>query len=392
MYMVGLNRVLNPDKTNNLVVGGCNIYKIIYSIVPISYAVLAIFSAIGVYYWASDFNTWINCVFLFVISFILLLKVIRINHTADTIWKCFDILCDDFLTYCGRQRSGVLDGYKKKISRVTNLYTIGWVCFVVCWYSNPVFIKQYIAENPKGQLLVYRNNVLNTLFYPIQVDHYNRFYALFFIAEALIAAWYLVITFAFYSFTIDFCWTFVADLRTIASAYESLGNEDDCTETLIKKFKAITYDHQKVMNVIKQLYDSLKPIIIIEIGSTAYTFIYMTIEYISFYMEGLSLYSIASLKILSTMVRCIIHLYILTYHFGLVDHEINALNFSLYSCDWTSKDIKFKKLLLMAMQINNANDIKMKVSPKKVVNLEMLGSVLQTSYSVISIIAKNKKQ
>jgi len=38
-------------------------------------------------------------------------------------------------------------------------------------------------------------------------------------------------------------------------------------------------------------------------------------------------------------------------------------------------DLKFKKLLLLTMQINDANQITMKVSTKKVVNLQLFASV-----------------
>jgi len=38
-------------------------------------------------------------------------------------------------------------------------------------------------------------------------------------------------------------------------------------------------------------------------------------------------------------------------------------------------DIKFKKLLLLAMKLNNANQLKMKATPNKVVNLQLFSSV-----------------
>jgi len=39
-------------------------------------------------------------------------------------------------------------------------------------------------------------------------------------------------------------------------------------------------------------------------------------------------------------------------------------------------DIKFKKLLLLAMQMNNANNLVIKASPKKFINLQLFDNVL----------------
>jgi len=38
-------------------------------------------------------------------------------------------------------------------------------------------------------------------------------------------------------------------------------------------------------------------------------------------------------------------------------------------------DLKLKKLILFAMQFNNANTLKIKATPKKIVNLQLFSSV-----------------
>jgi len=52
------------------------------------------------------------------------------------------------------------------------------------------------------------------------------------------------------------------------------------------------------------------------------------------------------------------------------------MNFAIYSCNWTKKDLKFKKLVLLAMRMNDANQIIIRVTPKKIINLQMFASVL----------------
>ncbi|KAF0706717.1 odorant receptor 46a-like, partial [Aphis craccivora] len=50
------------------------------------------------------------------------------------------------------------------------------------------------------------------------------------------------------------------------------------------------------------------------------------------------------------------------------------VNFGIYTCNWTKMDLKFKKLLLLTMQMNNANRMVIKASPKKVINLQLFAS------------------
>jgi len=38
-------------------------------------------------------------------------------------------------------------------------------------------------------------------------------------------------------------------------------------------------------------------------------------------------------------------------------------------------DLKFKKILLIAMKFNNANQLKIKATPNKIVNLQLFSSV-----------------
>lgn len=51
------------------------------------------------------------------------------------------------------------------------------------------------------------------------------------------------------------------------------------------------------------------------------------------------------------------------------------MNFALYSSNWTDMNIKFKKLLLFTMRVNNAENLKMKISINRIVNMKMFADV-----------------
>jgi len=71
----------------------------------------------------------------------------------------------------------------------------------------------------------------------------------------------------------------------------------------------------------------------------------------------------------------------------------------MYSCDWTSMDLKFKKLLLSSMQLNDADKLMVKATPTKIINLELFvkvgnnllhSEVLQIINTIIIILRINR--
>lgn len=53
----------------------------------------------------------------------------------------------------------------------------------------------------------------------------------------------------------------------------------------------------------------------------------------------------------------------------------DTMNFALYSSNWTAMSINYKKMLLFTMRMNDAEKLKLKISLRKIVNLEMFASV-----------------
>lgn len=54
----------------------------------------------------------------------------------------------------------------------------------------------------------------------------------------------------------------------------------------------------------------------------------------------------------------------------------DTVNFGIYSCNWINMDLQFKKVLLLAMRLNDANQVVIKSTPRKIVNLQLFASVM----------------
>lgn len=58
------------------------------------------------------------------------------------------------------------------------------------------------------------------------------------------------------------------------------------------------------------------------------------------------------------------------------------MNDSLYGSNWTGMSLEYKKTILYAMRMNDAEMMKLKVSMTKIINLEMFSSVC-TNYCIM---------
>lgn len=52
-----------------------------------------------------------------------------------------------------------------------------------------------------------------------------------------------------------------------------------------------------------------------------------------------------------------------------------SVRFGIYSCNWTVMDLKFKKLLLLTLMLHDCINLKIKVTPSKIINLRFFSTV-----------------
>lgn len=52
-----------------------------------------------------------------------------------------------------------------------------------------------------------------------------------------------------------------------------------------------------------------------------------------------------------------------------------SVTFGIYSCEWTKMDLNFRKTVLLAMRMNDVNQLAIQFSPTKVVNVQMCSGV-----------------
>ncbi|KAL5239850.1 hypothetical protein ACI65C_007260, partial [Semiaphis heraclei] len=91
------------------------------------------------------------------------------------------------------------------------------------------------------------------------------------------------------------------------------------------------------------------------------------------YFDG-SLSPVMFFKLLIPEITYVCHLFLTCYLFSIVNEQKESMNFALYSSDWTDMSVKFKKLLLCTMRMNDAENLKMKISLQRIVDMEMFAN------------------
>ncbi|XP_025200891.1 odorant receptor 33b-like [Melanaphis sacchari] len=149
-------------------------------------------------------------------------------------------------------------------------------------------------------------------------------------------------------------------------------------------------DNQKIMKKYDEFFDVMGFGILFQIISGSYTVITLIFLTSLTYLMGFSLLSEPVLKAFFGFLSITFQLFLYCYVFNHLETGKSSVNFGLYSSNWTAMDLKFKKILLMAMSMNSAHRRAMKVSQKSIVNLEMFANIMNMSYSIVSVLLNSR--
>uniref|UniRef100_A0A2S2PVC2 Uncharacterized protein n=1 Tax=Schizaphis graminum TaxID=13262 RepID=A0A2S2PVC2_SCHGA len=120
----------------------------------------------------------------------------------------------------------------------------------------------------------------------------------------------------------------------------------------------------------------MKPTILLNVAVDSFIFIVLTFMFIIVYLTPKSDTTLNLIKIGTSILYLASRLFIYCYLFENINIQRELVNFSIYSCNWTKMDLKFKNLLLCTLRMNDANQMVIKATPKKIINLQLFANVL----------------
>ncbi|XP_050520079.1 bumetanide-sensitive sodium-(potassium)-chloride cotransporter-like isoform X2 [Daktulosphaira vitifoliae] len=348
-------------------------------LIPLVFEFITAFCCIlGYYYLSNDLNACVQMILIILAICTSTIKVIRFIKKPNEFWELFNVMRDDFLSF-DDYNNDIIFKFKKKCTKLSNAYSLVWFISWMIWIFIPIFIKEYSVKIKSGNRVIYRYNILNAFIGIVPIENYENLYLVIYVIEAVNVTHAMLIVVVYDVFTMSLCWILSAQLKTIASRYETFGREtltNELKNSVISTdiLKLLIKDHIKVNNMIKKFNQFTKPQTIIQLAINSNIFIITTFVFIS-NIFSTNKTSFNTLNLLSTAFAILLNLYISCYFFGQLEYQESSMNFAMYSCNWTNKDINFKKSLLLAMNMNNAHNIAIKVTPTKYVNLELFSRI-----------------
>ncbi|KAE9536795.1 hypothetical protein AGLY_006857 [Aphis glycines] len=374
--------IFNPNSSKILNYDSYKFTNVLFIVVVTSYN---IFSAMCFFTDTVDTIDSIDLllmIFIYSIIIISLLKICVLLFNADQIWDLFDLTRFDFLSsrLC-RKNVGILYKYRDRSITITNLYQNYSTLVFIIWMIVPLVLNTFaMTESPNQRY----HNIFN-MQYPVSASIYNNYYYIFYLMEIAMGIFVLNYSMIIDNFLISLCWAIIAQYEVITTAFENIGN--DCKLEKLQKgkknnsfeayedLKSIIMDQKKIYTKLKSFYRVVWIIVIFLIIIDSVLLIILTYSFIMICSsaESFSIFNI--LKISTAFFVFVIQLYLYCYLFDVLNDKKESVNLGIYSCDWTRMDLKLKKILLIAMKFNNANQLKIKATPNKIVNLQLFSSV-----------------
>ncbi|XP_050436543.1 uncharacterized protein LOC126843211 [Adelges cooleyi] len=403
--LLGLCQMLHP---NNVKYYGYNIYQL-----PIIFGMLlmgitgCVCGLTGMYHWSNDLTQsfWMYT-FLQNIIFVIY-KLVVIFKNSDDIWECLHVVSFDFLSYKFYDKS-ILKVWQTRTIRFTYIISVALIMTTVVWFVSPLIISDnYIKiRNHDGSYDSYRLSLFN-LYFMVSTDVYNEYFSIFYIVETLIVFLYASLLVLSNIVIISLCTAIVGQLETInkglenfeqnhiniqeqgmSNDYNLIGGRPEGKRAIkIQKYlKIILSDHQKVIKKLETFYKIIGKLILMEF------FVFWANAVFTLFVVALNYYrneivdTVQTFKMIIGFAVFVFNLFMTCSLCTAINDEKEAIIFALYSTGWTEMDMESKRTVLLAMNMNNANNLCLRFTKDKLVDLNLFLKSIKLCYSIVSFL------
>ncbi|CAI6366105.1 unnamed protein product [Macrosiphum euphorbiae] len=424
----GIYQMLDPQTIRYR---GLNVYHFVVAFLTFYLCVIAmILNVSGVYYWTENLNLSIEYFWKGLLSMYLCYSMCTFIYYSDDIWKCLSITCYGFTSHSFRDKQIILDRWRERSVLFTTILTVMYSTSMMMNYPSSLVLSNVIipVKNHDGSVSNYRYNLFK-LYLFVSDDTYNAHYNIFYIFEALCVISFLILFLLFDILLVTLCLAVLCQMQIVCTACESVGHKSlagddlslvvywltftksflykdaimlylllDCRdekkqlpnehELIYDEIKTIIMDHQAVMKKYDTFLTLFKRVVLLQIVVLLMTFIILCICFVMSFSNDDRFKSsrIFTITIFCMVIPNLFKLFAMSYFFGNIVEQKDSIVYALYSSIWTEMDMRCKKLVLLTMKMNNANQKKLKFTRTKIVNLEMFFKTLCDSYSILSVL------
>ncbi|XP_025207698.1 uncharacterized protein LOC112603381 [Melanaphis sacchari] len=328
-------------------------------------------------------------IFVNSMNFLTVIKICVFVNKANNTWDLFDVTRINFLKseQCCKYRYKILEKVRNKSIRLTNFIVVFAIISLTIWIIYPLVIHFYLTTN--GQNNHQRYQSVLYLRYPVTKNTYNQYYFVFYTIEAILAFGILYYSILIDTVLVSLCWIFIAQYEILSEAFGNIKYDDKKKDGSIKAyndFLSVLSDQRRLNLKLKLYYSIVWYVVLTYVVFCSCSIITLTYSFITTCIStNESLPVFFTIRIITPFIMLISQLFLYCYFFGLINLKKESVIYGMYSCDWTSMDLKFKKLLLLSMRMNGADKLMLKATPTKIINLEFFVKVMITTYNIVSV-------
>ncbi|XP_025192333.1 uncharacterized protein LOC112592486 [Melanaphis sacchari] len=380
-----------------------NVYYLAWFIINCVIGCILVYGLLGYFTETEDvfdITFHLQLVFCYLLYYLALLKIITFLYKAHNFCDLLHVTRMDFLTstHC-QTHIGILYKYRNKSIKITNLISSFGILTTLEWILFPLML-QLLQKEDLNQLNRRFENIFNLRF-PVTSHFYNNNYVIFYIMESSIAIFLLYVTVVIDLFFISVCYVMIAQYEMIKRAYETVNrkpnsenndenendyNVNDCLDDLVSIIK----DQQKHFEKLRLFYSTYKFIIVSNVIINSGSIIILTYVSVVIFTSSESIPILSVIKLISAFGYMFIVLYFLCHLMESINNKMESVHFGMYNCNWTAMNLRSQKLLLLSIQLYNANELMIKITPKKIINLQLFNSVIITCYNIVSAMLNSR--
>ncbi|XP_025191437.1 uncharacterized protein LOC112591739 [Melanaphis sacchari] len=367
---------------------GSKIYRLLLLYYGVFVNCIVVYSSLGFFVKMEDtlsYSDYFTIIFAMISIFLCSWRFYIFLSNVEIIYDLSNVTRFNFLKSkdCCKNIN-ILCGYRDRVIKITNHFSLFSLIVMSQWILFALVRSAFTSPEDEN---IRQQNILNLRF-PISIHTYNQYYFILYLTELVISVFVAYVMILSDILLMSWCWSIIAQQEVLSQAFRKIGLEDNSQKMYYEDFKSILVDQIRLNLKIKLFYSVVRSVILTyaAIMSTCFIILTYVLIVVSFSKESHSILDIIKLGS-STSYTCV-HLFLYCYLFDNMNVKLQSVNTRIYSCDWTRMDVKFKKLLLLTMQMNNANNLMIKASPKKIVNLQLFANIVTMSYNIVSVMLK----
>ncbi|XP_025409427.1 uncharacterized protein LOC112682880 [Sipha flava] len=403
---IGLYQMLNPSDRRS----GDRLRLAYRAGVALAFALQSV-QIVGLFFTLNDLRRFAYMTVMVFNGLMCVLKGHVLVMKADQLWAVLDVARYRY-TVCGARDPSALHRCRATLAVLLRTFAVLSFSTLIIWSTMPLFMDPYVPiTKPDGTVGQYRTTIDN-LWFPAMTEsvyNYTPVWAFIYSMEVFICTFNVISWLLFDSCMVTMCFVLNAQFRTMAAGYESLGRHRDRRRIRLRapstspgrirpaenRDTELTFiddliihinDNQNIINKFDDFFNIVQPVVLAQIATSSNSVVGLIFLIALLYVMGWSIVSAPIMKFMSGLASLLIELYIYCYAFNYIEIAKSQVNLGLYGSNWTVMDLKFKKTLLLAMNMNSSHNRMMKVSPTSIINLEMFSRVMNMSYSIVSIL------